>query len=65
MAVGRYGVSLLNAIGQTLLTTNVQVSDPVNDNETINLIPGLAPGAYLIRIVDQQSQVSVTRVIIQ
>jgi hypothetical protein len=65
MVAGRYGVSLLNAIGQTVQTTTVQVTDPVSDNEMINIGSNLATGAYFVRIVDQQSHVSVVRIIIQ
>jgi len=65
MTPGRYGVSLLNAIGQTVEATTVQVTDPVIDNETITISPNLATGAYFVRIVDQQSHVSVVRIIIE
>jgi hypothetical protein len=65
MTPGRYGVSLLNAIGQTMQTTMVQVTDPVSDNEPINIDPGLASGAYFVRIVDQQSRATIVRIIIQ
>jgi hypothetical protein len=65
MTPGQYGVSLLNSIGQTVQTTTVQVADPVSDNETINIGSNVATGAYFIRIVDQQSHVSVVRIIIQ
>jgi len=43
----------------------VQVTDPVIDNETITISPNLATGAYFVRIVDQQSHVSVVRIIIE
>lgn len=64
MTPGQYGVTLLSAIGQTVQTTMVQVTDPVSDNESININSNIAPGAYFIRIADQQSHVSVIRLII-
>jgi Secretion system C-terminal sorting domain/FG-GAP repeat len=64
MTPGQYGVSLLSAIGQTVQTTMVQVTNPANDNESINISPGLASGAYFIRVVDEQAHVSVIPILI-
>lgn len=65
MAAGRYAMNLISPTGQMLFTRNVQVSDPHQYTETVNLSAGLAQGTYVVRLVDQQNHTFITRVVVE
>ncbi|HEY4060882.1 MAG TPA: T9SS type A sorting domain-containing protein [Puia sp.] len=65
MQTGRYQMELLDPIGQTIQSKVIEVSDPANYNETVDLDPGLAQGTYLVRVVDQQQHAFITRIVVR
>ncbi|MES1160209.1 MAG: T9SS type A sorting domain-containing protein, partial [Bacteroidota bacterium] len=65
MKAGRYEMNLINPLGQILQSRTIQVSNPSSYAETVPLGSGLAQGTYVVRIVDQQQQVYITRVMVR
>jgi hypothetical protein len=65
MKAGTYGLTLLNAAGQTVMAKNIQASSPTSYSETVGVSPNLAAGTYLVRIVDAQSISYITRIVIE
>ncbi len=65
MQAGTYGLTLLNGAGQTIMAKNIQASSATSYSETVSLSPNLAAGAYLVRIVDAQNNLYITRLIIE
>jgi hypothetical protein len=65
MQAGTYGLTLLNAAGQTVMAKNIQASSPTSYSESVSLSPNLAAGAYLVRIVDAQNNSYITRTVIE
>ena len=61
MAPGTYRMNLASVLGQSVLSKNIQVSNAIRHNETINL-PALAPGSYWVRLIDQQNHSFLSRV---
>lgn len=64
MQPGKYEMSLLSQAGQVVLTRSIQVSDPVNHQETVTL-PTLASGTYVVRIVDQSSKTYISKLLVK
>jgi len=60
MAPGTYQMSLVSAVGQAVMTKNIQVSNPIQHNESV-ILPVLAPGSYWIRLVDRQNHSFLSR----
>jgi FG-GAP repeat/Secretion system C-terminal sorting domain len=65
MPAGSYGLTLLNAAGQTVMAKTMQASSPTSYSETVNLGLNLAAGTYLVRIVDSQRNAYITRIVIE
>jgi hypothetical protein len=65
MLPGRYAMNLINATGAIIITRNIQVADPQNYKEVINLNPGLAQGTYMVRVVDPQNHSFITRIVVE
>ncbi len=65
MQAGTYGLTLLNAAGQTVMAKTIQASSPTSYSETVNLGANLAAGTYLVRIVDAQQHSYITRIVIE
>jgi hypothetical protein len=65
MKAGRYEMNLINPLGQIIQSRSIQVSNPSNYAETVPLSSGLAQGSYVVRIVDQQQQVYITRIMVR
>jgi|GEM_PF-1669438 len=64
MTQGRYAMNLINSSGQIVFTRNIQVANAQQYNESIGLSSSLAPGTYVIRVVDQQNHAFITRIVI-
>jgi Secretion system C-terminal sorting domain len=65
MQAGTYGLTLLNAAGQTVMQKNIQASSSTSYSETVNLAANLAAGTYLVRVVDSQKNSYITRIVIE
>lgn len=65
MKAGRYDMDLVNPVGQIVLSRSIQVSNAVNYAENVALTNGLAEGTYIVRIVDQQQHVFISKVVIR
>lgn len=60
MAAGTYRMSLVSVVGQEVLTKNIQVSNPIQHNESV-ILSSVAPGSYWIRLIDRQHRSFLTR----
>jgi len=65
MQTGRYEMSLLSPVGQVIQSRSIQVNNPANYAEVVPLNSGLAQGTYIIRLVDQQQHVFISKVVIR
>jgi hypothetical protein len=65
MKAGQYEMNLISPVGQVIQSRSIQVSNPANYAETVNLNTGLAPGTYMVRIVDQQQHVFISKIMIR
>jgi hypothetical protein len=65
MRTGRYEMNLLSPVGQVIQSRSIQVNNPVNYAEIVPLNAGLAQGTYIIRLVDQQQHVFISKVVIR
>jgi hypothetical protein len=65
MASGRYGMTLLNSAGQTVLVKYIQVGNGASYDEMVSLGSNLSPGTYIVRILDSQNRSYITRIVIK
>ena len=65
MKAGQYEMNLISPVGQVIQSRSIQVNNPANYAETVNLASGLAQGTYIVRIVDQQQHVFISKVVIR
>jgi hypothetical protein len=65
MDAGVYGLTLLNAAGQTVMEKNIQASNATSYSESVNLSANLAAGTYLVRIIDARRNSYITRIVIE
>ncbi len=65
MPTGRYEMSLLSPAGQVIQSRSIQVSNSASYAELVPLSSGLAQGTYIIRLVDQQQHVFISKVVIR
>jgi len=63
-AVGKYTVSLVDALGKTVYTTTVNHST-IATLESVALTSKLAAGSYILKATDETGKVSTTQVIIK
>ncbi|HVU56326.1 MAG TPA: T9SS type A sorting domain-containing protein [Puia sp.] len=60
MTPGRYRMSMLSVAGQEVMSKNIQISNPIDQTETVHL-PVLAAGSYWIRIIDEKNHSFLSR----
>ncbi|MBN9380070.1 MAG: FG-GAP repeat protein [Chitinophagaceae bacterium] len=60
MTPGTYRMSLVSVAGQEVMTKNIQVSNPIQHNESV-ILPSIAPGSYWIRLIDRQNHSFLSR----
>ncbi|HEY4207591.1 MAG TPA: T9SS type A sorting domain-containing protein, partial [Puia sp.] len=65
MQTGKYEMSLLSPVGQVIQSRSIQVSNPASYIETVPLNSGLAEGAYIVRLIDQQHHVYISKVVVR
>jgi hypothetical protein len=65
MQTGRYEMNLLSPVGQVIQSRSFQVSNSASYAEIVPLNSGLAEGTYIIRLVDQQQHVFISKVVIR
>lgn len=60
MTPGTYRMSLVSVVGQEVMTKNIQVSNPIQHNESV-ILPSIAPGSYWIRLIDRKDHSYLSR----
>jgi hypothetical protein len=65
MQTGKYEMSLLSPVGQVIQSRSIQVSNTASYIETVPLSSGLAEGTYIVRLIDQQHHVYISKVVVR